>query len=394
MTAAGRARDLEIVVVGAGPAGATAARLLAERGAHVRLLEARRLPRHKLCGGGLTPKAIPFLPESALACIERRVAAVELAGGRLGRPVLRLPDVDVAMVERAPFDAALADAAVRAGADLAEEEPVFDARPGTRGTRPAVATRRGAIEADVVIAADGEPSRVAARAGLRAPARRRALALEVDLPLDPARSRSVLQLRFGIPHGYAWYFPKGDHANVGILTSDRGRTSSLRASLLRYLAELGLEAGEGRIRGHWIPMSLRDGPLVSGRLLLAGDAAGAADPFFGEGIAYALASGSIAAEAVGDWAVGRAPSLDAYEARLRRALEPAFSRLALVGAIADGIPSLAIMALANMPWARREARRGLLGLGSRYALPSPPVGADGGPAEVVAGVSPRPAPRA
>ena len=86
MDVARRTRDLEVVVVGAGPAGATAARLLATRGAHVRLIEARRLPRHKLCGGGLTPKAIPFLPPEALACVERRVTAFELAGD--ARPAL------------------------------------------------------------------------------------------------------------------------------------------------------------------------------------------------------------------------------------------------------------------------------------------------------------------
>ena len=106
--------------------------------------------------------------------------------------------------------------------------------------------------------------------------------------------------------------------------------------------------------------------------MLAGDAAGAADPFFGEGIAYALASGGIAAKAVGDWADGRVSSLSAYEPRLRRALEPTFARLGLVGWIAGTMPSLAIDALAMIPWARGEARRGLLGLGSPFALPGPP----------------------
>jgi geranylgeranyl reductase family protein len=367
-----RARDLEVVVVGAGPAGATAARLLAERGAHVRLLEARPLPRHKLCGGGLTPKALPFLPPTALACIERRVTAFELAGGRIGRPVLRLPDVEVAMVERAPFDASLTEAAARAGVDVVASEPVVDARSAGTDSRPLVTTRTASIPADVVIAADGEPSRTAVRAGLRAPARRRALGLEVDLALDRARPTDVLQLRFGVPHGYAWSFPKGDHANVGILTTDPRRTGSLAAALRRYVAELGLDLGGERIRGHWIPMSLRAGPLEAGRLLLAGDAAGAADPFFGEGIAYALASGAIAASTIADWAEGRASSTHAYEARVRRSLEPAFRRLTLVGWIADAMPSLAIAALAAVPWARAEARRGLLGLGSPFALPGPP----------------------
>jgi geranylgeranyl reductase family protein len=366
-----RTRDLEVVVVGAGPAGTTAARLLAARGAHVRLVEARRVPRFKLCGGGLTPKAIPFLPDAALVCIERRVTGFELAGGRFGRPVLRLEDVEIAMVERAPFDATLAEAAVRAGAELIDDEPAIDAHRATAGSgRPSIRTRAGRLEADVVIAADGEPSRVAARAGLRSPARRLALGLEVDLPLDPARSPTTLQLRFGVPAGYAWFFPKGDHANVGILTTDRRRTRSLGDALRRYRAELGLDPDGGRVRGHWIPMSLREGPLESGRLLLAGDAAGAADPFFGEGIAYALASGAIAAGAIADWAEGRVPNVHAYEPRLRRALEPGFSRLALVGAIADRIPSLAIPALAHVPWARGEARRGLLGLGAPFGLPA------------------------
>src|SRR5207248_7543972 len=79
-----------IVVVGAGPAGSTAARLLAERGARVVLLEARRLPRPKLCGGGLTPKALPYLAGNAAATIDREVDLVDLAG-RWPSLHLRLP---------------------------------------------------------------------------------------------------------------------------------------------------------------------------------------------------------------------------------------------------------------------------------------------------------------
>src|SRR5437868_11027218 len=91
-----------IVVVGAGPAGATAARLLAERGARVVLLEARRIPRPKLCGGGLTPKVLPYLAGSAEGTIVRHIERVELAGGRVPSLRLRLPEARIAMVERAP----------------------------------------------------------------------------------------------------------------------------------------------------------------------------------------------------------------------------------------------------------------------------------------------------
>jgi geranylgeranyl reductase family protein len=364
-----RPRDLEVIVVGSGPAGSTAARLLAQRGARVRLLEARALPRHKLCGGGLTPKALPWLPAAALAHVERRARTFRLSGGRVGRPALHLPDVEIAMVERAPFDLALAQAAVAAGADLVDREPVLDVRPASPGVRPAILTRSGDLDADVIVAADGEPSRIAQRSGLGGPARRRALGLEIDLPLDGRRSPAELELRFGIEGGYAWYFPKGDHANVGIMTTDASRHAGLRDNLLRYLRELGLDAGGNRIRGHWIPMGLRRGALAGGGVVLAGDAAGTADPFFGEGISYALASGAIAADTIDGWASGRIGSLSAHDRAMRRAFRGTFDRLSLVVAIADAAPTFGILALTRLPWARAEARRGLIGVGAPFALP-------------------------
>jgi FAD binding domain len=117
-------QTLSVAVVGAGPAGVTAARLLASRGARVSLLEARRLPRLKLCGGGLTPKAQRLVPPSVLETVERRVHRVELRGGWF--PALRLdePEAEIAMVERAGFDLALTEAAAAAGAEVRDGERV------------------------------------------------------------------------------------------------------------------------------------------------------------------------------------------------------------------------------------------------------------------------------
>ena len=233
---------IDVVVVGGGPAGATAARLLAERGAHVTLLEAQSLPRFKLCGGGLTPKVRPYLAGDAEQTVVRRIQRIELAGSHLPPLHLELPEAEVAMVERAPFDAALVGAAARAGADIRAAWPVQEVTLEDNGVL--LHGPGGDVRAAVVVAADGDPSRVASRLGL-APARRRSLALEVDLPFASSRREDELQLRFGVPGGYAWYFPKGDHANVGILSWRPERQPGLRDGLRRYVTELGGTLDDG-----------------------------------------------------------------------------------------------------------------------------------------------------
>ena len=333
----------EVAVVGAGPAGATAARLLAAQGARVVLFEARRLPRNKLCGGGLTPKALPYLAGDAATTIERQVEQVELAGAPTGPLRLHLPQARVAMVERTRFDLALVEAAATAGVDVRDAWPVLDV--DASGPQIQLSGRRGRHAAEVVVAADGEPSRIGRRLGIGGDARRRALALEVDLPFAPGRGRDELQLRFGTPGGYAWYFPKGDHANVGVLSWRRSTQPGLRVALSRYIESLGLKAGEGHVQGHWIPEGLRRDSLVQGRVLLVGDAAATGDPFFGEGISYAMASAELASRTIRAWRDGRIGSLAPYDHLVRSRLGPAMQRLLLASGVADRIPAVSLLAL-------------------------------------------------
>ena len=370
---------LRIAVVGAGPAGATSARLLAGLGARVTLYDAKRLPRHKLCGGGLTPKALGYIPPEALATIGRRITEVDLvAGRRRGQRLhLRLPGVEFAMVERAPFDFALVQAAVALGVEVRDATAVVEVVPrsgaggGTGGAATNgvdVRTRAGSERFDLVIAADGEPSRIAHQLDL-GPLRTRALALEVDLPFSAGRATDSLELRYGIRAGYAWYFPKANHANVGILTTAPDRQAGLRDGLRAYIRELGLQPDDARIAGHWIPMGLRRGGPVSGRVLMVGDAAGTADPFFGEGLSYAMASAGIAASTIRDWEAGRLPDLGAYGTRLTRALGPGFARAELAGRVNRYATRLAMMSLRLSPWARHEAVRAVNGIGDPFNLP-------------------------
>jgi geranylgeranyl reductase family protein len=364
-----RVDRLDVAVVGAGPAGATAARLLAARGAHVTLFEARRLPRPKLCGGGLTPKALPYLAGDAASAIVRRVDRVELAGGRAPAVHFGLPDAEVAFVERAPFDLRLVEAAAAAGVDVRDEWPVQDVIPDEDGAW--LQGNRDRHRASVVVAADGEPSRIARRLGIGGEAHRLSLALEVDLPFAPDRSPRELQLRFGGRGGYAWYFPKADHANVGILSWRRSEQAGLREALRAYIRELGLPARDARILGHWIPQGMRRASAVQGRVLLVGDAAAVAEPLFGEGISYAMASAALAARTIDDWASDRIRTLDPYDRRLRAAIGPVLRRGQLVADIADRSATLAVLGFRFNPWIRTHAVRAVAGDGRPYALPIP-----------------------
>lgn len=332
-----------VAVVGAGPAGATAARLLASQGARVSLLEARRLPRPKICGGGLTPKAQRLLPRAALATVERRVHRVELRGGHFPAVWLDEPEAEIAMVERDRFDLALAEAAAAAGADVRDAERVGAIVEDADGVT--ITTRFGRSRVDAVVAADGDPSGIARRLGLGGPAARHALAFEVDLPLAVGLPADTAELSFVVPGGYAWYFPKGDHANVGAGSYRETDPAALRATLTRFARDIGVDAGQGRIAGHWIPQGLRRGSLASRRVVLAGDAAATADPLFGEGIAYALISGIAAAQAIGEWAAGETTDLRAYDARLRDLLGPALRSLGLAALAAEPSMTLAMAAI-------------------------------------------------
>lgn len=344
---------LAVAVVGAGPAGTTTARLLAERGAAVTVFEAARLPRPKLCGGGLTPKAQRLVPAAVLSTVDRWVDRMELRVRHLRPLRLDVPEAAIAMVERSRFDMALTEQAAAVGAQIRDGEPVRAVAETDDGVE--LRTDRGAERFDALVAADGEPSHVARWVRLASPARRQALGLEVDLPLTDALPRGTAILTYGVPGGYAWCFPKGDHANVGIGSYRAARHGSLRAELTRFARGLDLDPGRSRVRGHWIPAGLRRGPLASPRVLLAGDAAATADPFFGEGISYAILSGVVAAQAIGDWAVGSLLDLRPYDARLRSVLGPAHRKLGWIAGLAEVSPLLTLAAVRLIPWVREAA---------------------------------------
>lgn len=288
----------DVAVVGAGPAGSTAARELAQGGARVCLLDKACFPRPKACGGALSPRVLRHLPSGVERWLRARVQRAVFTF-RSGRPFEVTSSVPMGyMVCREEFDAWLLAEAEEAGACVREGAAVRGIeRTGSGFTMRAAGEE---IRASWVIGADGANSVVAARLlPERVPAK--FIALESEVPYDGGPLQETVLVDVGrYPGGYAWAFPKGDRVNVGVML-DFPRGRELHGALEAFIGGIpGLSAGAiGRGRVAPVAAPLREpARCAAPGVLLAGDAARLADPFLGEGIYYAIRSGRLAADAL------------------------------------------------------------------------------------------------
>ena len=314
----------DVAIVGAGPAGATAAHRLALAGARVVLLEKATLPRYKTCGGGVVGRARLFFAAPIDAAVEHacRRAEVHLLDAGLSATAER-PVPFVSMTMRSTLDALLTEAAAVAGVTL---------RVGVRlegieahASHAVVRTSGGPLSATFVVAADGATGTAARAAGWAANvAAVPALEWEVVVPERVhARFAGTARFDFGcIPHGYGWVFPKRNGLSVGVLSTRRGH-AGLDERLRDYLRRVGVvEVEHVERHGYVIPLRPVARPFIRNRTILVGDAAGFADPVTAEGISGAALSARLAAQAVvesgGD--EGRARGL--YGRAVRRHILP------------------------------------------------------------------------
>jgi menaquinone-9 beta-reductase len=332
------ADEADVIVVGAGPAGSTTAFYLAQAGLNVLLLEKSRFPREKVCGDGLTPRAVKSLVGMGIRVGEQdgwvanKGLRVIGAGKRLELPWPELssyPGYGLVRT-RHDLDESLARRAQQAGAKLLEgitvTGPVIDERTGriTGVTARAGAAADGGRDGDhgsersytsrVVVAADGNSSRLSLAMGLRK-REDRPLGVAVRTYYRSPRHdddylESWLDLWDGdrLLPGYGWIFGMGDgtsNVGLGLLnTSAAFGHTDYHALLRRWLKGMPAEWGfteENRtqpIRGAALPMGFNRTPHYHRGLLLAGDAGGMVNPFNGEGIAYAMESGEILARTI------------------------------------------------------------------------------------------------
>ncbi|KAB8160238.1 geranylgeranyl reductase family protein [Streptomyces sp. 3MP-14] len=317
----------DVVVVGAGPGGSSAARAAAEAGRRVLLLEKAELPRYKTCGGGIIGPSRDALPPGFELPLRDRVHAVTFSlNGRLAR-TRRSKRMLFGLVNRPEFDQRLAQAAVKAGAEL--RTGVTVSRVEQHG--PAVPDRRTVavvlaggeiVLARAVVGADGSASRIGAHVGVRLD--QVDLGLEAEIPVPPEVAgdwRGRVLIDWGpLPGSYGWVFPKGDVLTVGVISA-RGEGAATKRYLEEFIGRLGLSGFEPAVSsGHLTRCRTDDSPLSRGRVLVCGDAAGLLEPWTREGISFALRSGRLA----GQWAVRIAEAPDAVDAR-RQALNYTFA---------------------------------------------------------------------
>lgn len=319
MIASPASPSYDVLIVGAGPAGAIAAHALASQGLTVALLEKEALPRYKTCGGGIVYRCLSRLPISVDDCVEARCyqAQMGIPGSHLAFRVERSNPI-ISMTMRSAFDFRLVEAARGAGARILDQTRCRKVRRKPDSIE--VQTDRSIFRGRFLLAADGVHSPIARN--LQWPDQAHAIpALEWELSV-PARVldrfQGLAQFDFNVAkEGYAWVFPKKRHLSVGILSIRRG-SQNLRRALLNYLAwrEIPVQSPLHQ-SGHLIPIRPRP-TLTQPRVLLLGDAAGLAEPVTCEGISFALQSGRLAAQALLEGELRSPESEWAYRRMLER----------------------------------------------------------------------------
>ncbi|MGW7072880.1 geranylgeranyl reductase family protein [Streptomyces sp. NPDC054855] len=289
----------DVIVVGAGPAGATAARVAAEHGCETLLLERATIPRYKTCGGGLIGASLAALPPGLPLNIYDTAGQFTFSLNGTKERTLTCASPTCAMVYRSELDAALTEAAAAAGAKVQDGTALTTLEQQDDATVTVKTNRGDTFHARVVVGADGSASRVARYVGVECA--QVDLALEVEVPVDQGtaeRWRGRALMEWGpLPGSFGWVFPKGDVCTAGVVAA-RGNPAALRSYKEDFLTRHGL-VGPRPLHdtGHLTRCRRPDSPLARGRVLVAGDAAALVDHWSREGISYALRSGNLAGQA-------------------------------------------------------------------------------------------------
>jgi digeranylgeranylglycerophospholipid reductase len=297
--------EYDIIVVGAGPAGSTAARYAAAGGASVLMLEKDRDVGYPVrCGEAVSHEGVVQFIEPDPRWIAATVSKFRIVVPDGSSIVPRLDGTGY-VLERRIFDYELAKLAAREGADVVTKAYVYDlvrTNGDVRGVRALINDRRLEVRAKIVIAADGVESRVGKWAGIDTTCHIRDMESCAQMTLTGVTvDEGILDFCFGkeiAPGGYVWVFPKGkDSANVGIgISVERAKEKSAIRYLEEFVARRFPRASVlTRIAGG-VPCATTCDEIVRGNVMLVGDAAHQVNPVSGGGIISGMIGGMIAGQ--------------------------------------------------------------------------------------------------
>ncbi|MGZ3678005.1 MAG: geranylgeranyl reductase family protein [Ktedonobacterales bacterium] len=332
----------DVIVVGGGPAGSTTAYELSRQGFNVCLLEKYTMPRYKTCGGGVNIRAANLIPFTLEPVVERVIHRYRFTY-RGEKPFERTyPKPLTYMTQRMRLDQYLLEQARSVGTNV--REGITVRKVAVTEDQAIVVTDAGEqFEGKVLVGADGANSVVARDLDLMR-SMRREIALESEISLSPeemARWSNTIEIDlFSTWCGYGWVFPKEEHISIGV-GGIRQQIKQIQDYNEQYLEQHQVaRAPKLRFSGHTLPIREGYAPLVKGRGLLVGDAAGLLEPFTGEGIGYAIRSGQIAGRTVGSFLNGEFDSLDVYTSRLDSEIMPDLADAQRFVKIFNRFPSL------------------------------------------------------
>lgn len=313
----------DVMVIGAGPAGAMAAYELAKAGLKVAILEKEKLPRYKTCGGGLVFRGRELLPISVQTAVEKEFDSLAVYFDKHPQPFTAQRNFPIlSMVMRDQFDHLLVQEAVKLGAVLLEGQCLQQLN---FESEIKIQTQEHVFSTRYVVAADGVLGPTAKLAGWKE-TRKLIPALEYEVGVDPAVfERLSKEARFdidAIPQGYGWCFPKANHLSIGVGLF-APKKIQLRDFYKAYLHKLGIESTTfEQAHGFQIPISARKDGFSKKGVFLTGDSAGFADPLTAEGLTNSIYSGILAGQSIARQFDQPELAANAYQAALEERLLP------------------------------------------------------------------------
>lgn len=293
------------IIIGAGPAGSFCAKILAQRGLNVLILDNSHFPREKTCGGLLSKKSMDMLGED-IVC--EKIDSNKISGiclkGNDGKDIVEESVNTIGLViKRKDFDNYLLERAIMEGAEFKDNCRFLYYRHGLNFYE--VYTSRGTFKSEFLIGADGYYSTVAKVSGIRKRWARweQGLAVTVNVPedyIDDGMKNSVEFYFPGVLGGMGWCFPGKNFYNIGVGGAALDNKQIIRSlkNLLIYKIKNENIVKKLKCKAAFLPAGGKYRKISDGKVLLIGDAAGLVDPFSGEGIYYALRSASIAADVI------------------------------------------------------------------------------------------------